>query len=179
MKNFVFKIAVVLFISSSFFSCSSDDSAVSCPEGFTGQYCETKITPSKIFINEIVIRNFPLVTNDLEFWDNGEDNSNEYPDVFLILGSGNDLLLFSDYIVDADENTGHISITPSQPIEIVNVLSQYTIGIFDFDGGENFQEMAYENFNIYKPTDVGFPELITIHKPSQYFIADVYISYQW
>lgn len=181
MKNFVTKIASVLFISSLFLSCSSDDATtISCPDGFTGQYCETKLTPSKIKITKVVVRSWPFLYDNSEPWDNGEDGSDIYPDVFIAVGyAPNTILSLSDYVIDAYETSGDLIYTFNQPLELPNIYFNYSLGLFDYDGGDEYEFMTEQTFNVYRDSDLYFPEYITVSKISEYLVADIYLSYEW
>lgn len=171
----------MLFVSSLFFGCSSEDTSdVSCPDGFTGQFCQTKLTPTKIKITKVVVRSWPLLYNNSQPWDNGEDGSDIYPDVFIAIGyAPNTILSLSDYVIDAHETSGNLIYTFNQPLELPNIYYNYSLGLFDYDGGNEYEFMNEQIFNVYKSSDLNFPEYVTVNNVSQYLIADVYLSYEW
>lgn len=162
----------------SLLGCSSDDSG-DCPQGLTGSNCNTKITPSKMTITKIVIKNYPLLKESFEFWDTGEDTSESEPDILVALSFGNETLYNNEYALDADGS--EISFTINPPLELADIDEDIVgIAILDYDGTiENSEVMAGGLFQLYSSQGTDFPSVITLTDPSQPFIADIHVAYEW
>lgn len=177
MKKHFLKAAVLTAVLS-ITGCSSDDSSPTCPNGYQGPNCDAKITPSKIKINKVVIRSFPIITNDLKNWDNGEDTSGSLPDIFFILSNLPQVLKTSDFVIDAEIGSDPTYVM-SPPVEINNVLSEYQFGLYDYDGGSiaDSQNMAVGTVKFYNPDALTFPEIYTVS--GQGLIVDFHLTYEW
>jgi hypothetical protein len=177
MKNFVLKSAMLMMLVS-LLGCSSDDSS-DCPQGLTGSDCNTKITPSKMIITKIVIKNYPLLKESFEFWDTGEDNSGVEPDILVAMSFGNQTIYNNEYLSDADGS--EISFTINPPLELAEINENIVgLSILDYDGSiENSEFMAGVLFQLYSTQGTDFPAVITVTDSSRPFSADLHVTYQW
>ncbi|MCW3120459.1 MAG: hypothetical protein JWM28_4541 [Chitinophagaceae bacterium] len=149
----------------------------SCPEGFSGVDCSTKITPTKMFINKIVLKQFPA-TNAGSYWDNNEDTSGHNPDVFFELVNTQGAV-YTDYQTDV---SGQTTILIPNQFTLTNITGEYLLSAYDYDGGEivNSDLIASQYFHIYNSAaSSGFPSIITVTNAAESFSADVYVTYQW
>jgi hypothetical protein len=163
--------------------CSSDsDSEPTCPQGFTGSDCMTKITPSKIMINKVVIRAFPNLTPPGALWDTNEDTSEDWPDLMFIIKQGNTPIYItpsSSIAVDVQPSQ-QVTFNISPALEITEPLDAYGIELADYDGSlESSDLMVNYFFGIYDPTTNSFPDHVTITDAAQLFQADFYMTYAW
>lgn len=180
MKKFMFKSVLVLMISSSIFSCSSDDSETTeptiCSTGYTGTDCTTQITPTRIIISKIRVKMFPN-TNSGSNWDVGSA-----PDIFVRLGRGDGsastvTLFTSDYISDAlSDGTNFFDFTPSTPIELLFPTQQHALLLGDYDSSSANELMGGLVFNPYSSTN-GFPTTITLNNSSIPLRFELTVSY--
>lgn len=156
--------------------CSSDDST-SCPQGFTGPGCLTKIAPSKIKITKVVVSQYPTAEGTSS-WDSGEDTSGAAPDIWFAIGQSTTLLAHSDYVIDA---SGAQTFMFSTPYEVPNIYSIYGFYLYDFDGGnlDNSENMAEKDFNVYNSADLNFPEYVSVVSIADGLRAEVYLAYEW
>jgi hypothetical protein len=180
MKNYLLKSIYVLIIAASILSCSSDDSH-ECSTGFTGSNCDIKITPTKIKINRIDIKDFPQ-NNGSSTWDNGEDTSGNNPDLLFVIKEGNNpiyLLPLDQIGVDATNILDYMQmIIPG--LEIINPNAAYGIELYDYDGTLASSDLMVNHFfALYDPTTHTFPDHITISNSAQHFEADIYMTYEW
>jgi len=143
-----------------------------CSTGWTGSDCSTQVTPSKIQINKIVIRDFPQYDNG-STWD-----LNSGPDIFVKFALGSNVI-YTQPTVFQDASSGHsLTLTPSQPIIVTSPLSRYAIYLYDYDSGfgGNNDYMGGVEFNIYSSTN-NFPGVVTASYGS--IKVDFYITYNW
>lgn len=181
MKNLIFKAALSLALLISLTNCSSDSDdpiITECPIGYTGTNCDIPITPKKIKISKIVLRLVPYVDSNSNTWDNWLDDTDVWPDVFTAIASSTQTLLISDVVYDVNQDSGYLTITPNQPLEMPSVNQVYALGVFDYDGGEDYETMSETYFSLYDPSK-GFPQYITVVNNSQPTIADIYLTYEW
>ena len=171
-----------------FSGCSSDNDSepeqMICPNGFTGSDCSTKLTPSKIFINKVVIQAFPGVTPSGELWDTGEDTSEFRPDLLILIKQGTAgtpiyITPLENIKVDANPSSDY-TFTISPGLVITQPLDLYGIEVGDFDGSiESSDLMVNKSFNVYDAETNGFPSFITITDAATTFQAQIYLSYVW
>lgn len=180
MKKFIFKSVLLLIVSTSLLSCSSDDSETTapivCPTGYTGTDCTTQVTPTRIVISKIRVKLFPN-TNAGSNWDVGSA-----PDIFVRLGRGDGsastvTLFTSDYISDAlSDGTNFFDFTPSTPIELLFPTQQHAIILGDYDSTSSNEFMGGLVFNPYNSTG-GFPSTITVNNSSIPLRFELTVSY--
>ena len=206
MKTVLSRLSV-LIIAFLFFNCSSDsgdtpsgytpcvpitclnggtsapDCGCNCPIGFTGSDCSTQIAPIKILITQIKVKNFPnKKTDGYTTWDDYVFSSYNSPDIFPFLTLGSiDLyqgIAYQDVISNGNGTDNYIW-TPSTPIQIVAINSQFTINLYDDDfGSPSYEIMGGCNFYIYNSTG-GFPKIITLSNPSSSYKFELTVSYVW
>lgn len=138
--------------------CQNDgeciDGACDCKEGWTGVRCAEQVTPEKIFIKYIEVKNFPA-TNGGDPWD---PSSN--PDIYVGLYDINDnpIEIFSPY-ADADpDSTYRFTFNPE--LEIIDMNAQYKLALFD-DDNQAYDFMAGIQFPVYGVAR-GFPDPLLI-----------------
>ncbi|GEC77711.1 hypothetical protein [Flavobacterium aquatile] len=180
MKKFIFKSVLLLIVSTSLLSCSSDDSEPTeplvCPTGYNGIDCTTQITPTRIVISKIRVKLFPN-TNGGNNWDIGSA-----PDIFVRLGIGDGsastvVLFTSDYIADAvSDGTNFFDFTPNTPIELLFPTQQHAIILGDYDSTSSNEFMGGLVFNPYNSTG-GFPTTITVNNSSIPLRFELTVSY--
>jgi hypothetical protein len=162
---------------------SRPDCGCDCPIGFTGPNCSTQITPSKILITKIKVKNFPNKKPDgVTTWDDFLFTSFNSPDIFPFLTVGSTSLFQGDDIQDAISNgngTDNFTWTPSTPIEIISINSQYTLNLYDEDAGEpGYEFMGGFNFPLYNSTG-GFPTTLNISNATSPYKFELTVSYVW
>lgn len=165
MKNFIFKSVFLLIVTTSFFSCSSDDSdksePVVCPIGYTGTNCTSQITPTKIIVSKIRVKYFPN-TNNGSNWDVGSP-----ADIFVRLGRGDGTsstvtLYTSNPITDAiSDGVTNFDFVPAVPIELLFPTQQHALLLGDYDSTSANELMGGLLFTPYSTTN-GFPTTITV-----------------
>ena len=192
----------MLLIIALFFGCSKDDSSSSCtpiaclnggvstpdcgcdcPIGFTGPNCSTQVTPTKILITKIKVKNFPNKKPDgVTTWDDFIFTSYNSPDIFPFLTLGSITLFQGSYFQDAISNgnsTDNFTWIPSAPIDIIAINSQLTLDLYDDDAGSpGYEFMGGFNFYLYNSTE-GFPTTITISNSTSPYKFELTLSYVW
>jgi hypothetical protein len=160
---------------------SRPDCGCDCPIGFTGPNCSTQITPSKILITKIKVKNFPNKELDgVTTWDEFLITSFNSPDIFPLLTLGSTILFRGDDLQDAISNsngTDNFTWTPSTPIEIISINSQYSLELYDEDTGLEYEFMGGWNFYIYNSTG-GFPTTRTVGAAGP-VTFELTLSYVW
>jgi hypothetical protein len=201
MKNCIKGLSMLLIIAL-FFGCSKDDSSSSCtpiaclnggvstpdcgcdcPIGFTGPNCSTQVTPTKILITKIKVKNFPNKKPDgVTTWDDFIFTSYNSPDIFPFLTLGSITLFQGSYFQDAISNgnsTDNFTWIPSAPIDIIAINSQLTLDLYDDDAGSpGYEFMGGFNFYLYNSTE-GFPTTITISNSTSPYKFELTLSYVW
>lgn len=202
MKNCIKGLSILFFVAL-FFGCSKDDSSSTpactpiaclnggvsrpdcgcdCPIGFTGPNCSTQITPTLILITQIKVKNFPnKKTDGVTTWDSVPlFPSYNSPDIFPFLTLGSTSLFQGTAIQDVISNgTDNFTWSPSTPIQITDISSQYSLVLWDEDGGSSF---TYENmggwyFYIYNSAG-GFPNTKTVGAAGP-VTFELTLSYVW
>ena len=201
MKNCIKGLSMLLMIAM-FFGCSKDESSSSCtpiaclnggvstpdcgcdcPIGFTGPNCSTQVTPTKILITKIKVKNFPNKKPDgLTTWDDYFVTSYNSPDIFPFLTLGSITLFQGSAFQDVISNgngTDNFTWIPSTPIEIVAINSQLTLDLYDDDAGSpGYEFMGGFNFYLYNSTG-GFPTTITLSNSTSLYKFELTLSYVW
>ncbi len=166
----------MLIMSVALLGCSGSDDSTNCPQGFTGGDCSQKITPTAMYINKIVIKNYPS-SNGGNDWDNGEDTSGDNPDMFFVLQSGDQTIYSNEYKTDC---TGVQTYVLTSPIGADDVASTISISVWDFDGGDpqtNSVFMSGAAFMLYDAAAFDFPTIRSVVGTN--FEADIYVTYEW
>jgi hypothetical protein len=202
MKNCIKGLSMLLMIAM-FFGCSKDDSSSSCtpiaclnggvstpdcgcdcPIGFTGPNCSTQVTPTKILITKIKVKNFPNKKPDgVTTWDDFIFTSYNSPDIFPFLTLGSITLFQGSDFQDAISNgngTDNFTWIPSTPIEIVAINSQFSLDLYDKDIPTALPPNEFMGgwyFYVYNPTG-GFPTTKTVGAAGP-VTFELTLSYVW
>lgn len=191
----------MLLIITLFFGCSKDESSSSCtpiaclnggvstpdcgcdcPIGFTGPNCSTQVTPTKILITKIKVKNFPNKKLDgVTTWDEFLITSLNSPDIFPFLTLGSISLFQGADLQDVISNgngTDNFTWNPTTPIQIVAINSQFTINLYDADlGNPGYEFMGGWDFYIYNSSG-GFPTTRTVGAAGP-VTFELTLSYVW
>ena len=179
---------VFLAMSMSFFwSCSEDDKCDSeclhggicisgscdCTDGYTGDNCVLQITPSAIQITKIEILEWPVVDANGMPWDVSSN-----PDLILEVEYDSDILWRnSTYILDADPNVMHeIKPTPKLVLK-KELLTYYTIYLYDHDDLDEDDFMGGLLFVPYNLTN-DFPSTMILDAGGN-VVFKIHLSYTW
>ena len=162
---------------------SRPDCGCDCPIGFTGPNCSTQVTPTKILITKIKVKNFPNKKPDgVTTWDDFIFTSYNSPDIFPLLTLGSITLFQGSYFQDAISNgngTDNFTWIPSTPINIIAINSQFTLILRDDDAGSpGYEIMGGFNFYLYNSTE-GFPTTISISNSTSPYKFELTVSYVW
>ena len=162
---------------------SRSDCGCNCAIGFTGPDCSTQISPTKILITQIKVKNFPnKKTDGITTWDSYLLTSYNSPDIFPFLTLGSASLYQGAAIQDVISNgngTDNFTWTPSTPIPITSIYSQYTLNLYDEDAGTpGYEIMGGFNFPLYNSTG-GFPTTITLSNLTSPYKFELTVSYVW
>lgn len=183
MKKLLFSSVLVLMMSVTFFSCSSDSNSptpVPCSQGYTGINCSTQIQPSKIKITKIRVTSFPNLTPGGNNWDAFAAPGWENPDIFPVLFTDNGTIgLYSGLPKSDVYSNGNdvYDFIPASPIVITDVTKQLTLNLYDEDNG-SIEFMGGWNFYPYSSTG-GFPTLLNIGFGSGTVKYQLTLTYEW
>ncbi len=159
---------------------STSNCGCTCPIGFTGTNCSTQVTPTKILITKITVKNFPNRKPDGLTWDNFVFTSYNSPDIFPFLTLGSTTLYQGDFMSDVisnGNNTDNFTWTPTTPIQIILINSQYTLNLYDSDvSGSEF--MGGFNFTPYSSTG-GFPGTLILSNSTSSYKFELSLTYVW
>lgn len=163
---------------------STSDCGCTCPIGFTGSNCSTQITPTKILITKITVKNFPNKKPDgVSTWDSTPFFTN--PDIFPIItfdASGTTYELFKGTaiqdVISNGNGTDNFSWTPSTPIQLVAINSQFSIILYDEDSASTKEFMGGFNFIPYNSTG-GFPTTVIMSNPNGSYKFELSLMYVW
>tara|TARA_B100000963_G_scaffold302195_1_gene275035 strand:- start:170 stop:838 length:669 start_codon:yes stop_codon:yes gene_type:complete len=143
-----------------------------CPEGYTGSDCSQQVTPNKIKINKIVVKDFPPTDNGAG-WDliSGPDI---YPEIY---DPQNNLLYSSStYFPDADPQIDYdFDCSPS--VDLTDPNAQYIFQLMDYDTGSD-DWMGSIGFTPYYSTN-GFPSVLTYSVNTNGLSFDLHVTYTW
>lgn len=168
-----------------FLGCSSDSDSISpsptpCPQGYTGTYCNTPITPSKIKITKFKVTNFPNFEDNGANWDLPPNVT--YPDIYLQFDSSvMNSTIYNDVLSNGSNSFNFIL---STPIEITTVNNLHTIYLGDWDLSDNPSSsndlMAQIDFYPYQAIN-GFPTTLTLveNSTSSAFKVELTLIYEW
>jgi hypothetical protein len=162
---------------------SNSNCGCNCTIGFTGPNCSNQITPTKILITQIKVKNFPnKKTDGVTTWDDYLVTSLNSPDIFPFLTLGSINLFQGAALQDVISNgngTDNFTWNPTTPIQIVAINSQFTINLYDADlGNPGYEFMGGYNFNLYNSTG-GFPTTITLSNSTSPYKFELTVSYVW
>jgi hypothetical protein len=144
-----------------------------CPDGYAGPDCSQQITPNKIKINKIVVKDFSSTDNGAG-WDltSGADI---YPEIY---DPQNNLLYSSStYFSDANPQIDYdFDCSPS--VDLTDPNAQYTIQLMDYDdiGSDDWMGGLY--FTPYYSTN-GFPSVLTYSGNTNGLSFDLHVTYTW
>lgn len=166
-------------MSMSFFGCSSDsDSSTTtptpCPQGYTGPNCTTEITPSKIKITKIRIKQFP---------NNIADSGLSNPDIFIDFYKSNSLIYtsYSNYFLNANgDGSMNYDYTFITPYESTSISTIFRLDLIDYDTSTTEELMNSFFFSPYTYTQgLGFPTSFNIQDSSGAYKAEIFVTYEW
>lgn len=162
---------------------SRPDCGCDCAIGYTGPNCSTQISPTKILITQIKVKNFPnKQTDGVTNWDSYFVTSLNSPDIFPLLALGSASLYQGVAFQDVTSNgngTDNFTWIPSTPIQIISINSQHTLTLYDEDAGTpGYQFMGGFNFYLYNSTG-GFPSTITLSNATSPYKFELTVSYVW
>ena len=164
---FIFSMFAILFMN----SCGK-----TCTEGFRGRNCDIEITPTKVSITKVTVKNFSALAQNLSNWDLGS-SADIYP---VITGQdiSNVVWTSNTYYDDALPGLNY-SFTPVSEVELIYPTMLYTVGIYDFDGGTVFNEDDLVGSVQFKPYQQGltFPKVISF--TSGETSVDLEVKYYW
>jgi hypothetical protein len=154
-----------------FISCGK-----TCPEGFRGRNCDIEITPTKVAITKVVVKNFTPLDPALAQWDVGSG-----PDIYPVITGENIANVVWTSIVRYDNAVAgnQYVFTPTTEVELIYPTLFYNVGIYDFDGGTVFNEDDFVGSVSFKPYQPGlsFPEVINFSAGNTN--VDLYVKYTW
>lgn len=197
MKNFSFKSILygflVVFTS---MSCSSDSDSNSCPtiacqnngifvncecncpDGYSGIDCGNQITPTRIKVTKIRVKNFPNLNSSGFEWD-GVDG----PEIFVRLGqgSGSNVNLVYDsgvYPNAVSDGVTNFDFIPTSNVYITSPLVTHTIILGDFDTINSHDLMGGFTFTPYNSLN-HFPSSIVLQDLTIPLSFELFLSYEW
>lgn len=161
---------------------STSNCGCNCPIGFTGSNCSTQVTPTKILITKITVKNFPNKKPDNSTWDDYLLTSYNSPDIFPLLSLGSISLYQGDIksdVISNGNNTDNFIWTPTVPIQIISINSQHTLNLYDSDAGTpGFEFMGGFNFIPYSSTG-GFPTTLILTSSTSSYKFELSLMYVW
>jgi hypothetical protein len=145
-----------------------------CPQGYTGANCSQQITPKKITITKIQVTKFPATKVGGAGWD-----LTSGPDIYPVISKGTTLIWKSPInFTDANSSLTY-DFTPSPNIDLTSPTDQYTIELFDYDGGIVADDwMGGLYFIPYSITN-NFPPIITIDATGSVVTFKIFVTYSW
>lgn len=132
MKKFIFKLALVLTISTSLLGCSSDDSNTDLNPIENPN--PTPQVPKKIRISKVTILQFPALNPLGDWWDFWAVGTAKNPDIYLKLTQGNTTLYQSSVVDDADYTQTYYD-TFSPPLILSKLSDIHDFSLYDEDSG--------------------------------------------
>ena len=195
MKKFLLKTALVTILFLAFSGCSSDsDSSCTpipcynggvsnsncgcdCPQGYAGDNCSIEITPTKITITKIRIKQFPNSAT-------GGDDLGTNPDLFISLDKAStNIYVASSYYENANGN-GSIFYDFNMPSGIFSTSTStiFTLRFWDYDNPpiNDNDLMTTLYFSPFVSTEgLRFPSSFNIQDSSGQYRAEVFVIYEW
>lgn len=180
MKTSIFKSVSLLIMFTILSGCSSDSNSslpnpTPCPQGYTGLNCATEITPTKITITKIRIKQFPNNGG-------GTDDLGTNPDLFISLDkSSSNVFVAGSYFNDANGNgTMNYDFPMLSGINSTSTSTIFKLDFWDYDNTSNNDLMNSIYFSPYSSTQgLGFPTSFNIQDSSGAYKAEVFVSYEW
>ncbi|HBX50298.1 MAG: hypothetical protein A2275_10445 [Bacteroidetes bacterium RIFOXYA12_FULL_35_11] len=139
-----------------------------CSLGYTGESCQTQVTPSKIKIDYIKIDSFPTFING-HTWDVSDG-----PDLFISIYKDS-LLIYQSLVNNNATNTRDYYFYPNPVIEIKDMSANYTVKLFDDDIDFDHDLMG-DLSHKYSSTG-GFPTSISSTKNGVKIVMN--FTYSW
>lgn len=182
MKTSIFKSVSLLIMFTTFSGCSSDSyssspNPVSCPQGYTGTNCLTEITPSKITITKIRIKQFPNNGG-------GTDDLGTNPDIFISLDkSSTNVFVAGSYFNNADgSGATNYDFPMLSSVNSASISTIFKLDFWDYDSPPTNSNdlMSTIYFSPYVNTQgLGFPASFNIQDSSGVYKAEVFVTYEW
>lgn len=197
MKTIFKNLSVIIVVVMLFVGCSSDsettpcvpisclnggtstaDCGCDCPQGFTGSNCSTIITPTKVIINQVIVKSFNNYDSSGLLW----DLTNE-ADIYVKINRGTSVIYDSPTFFSnaVDSSNTNYTFTLSPVLEISQVNTPLVISLWDYDLGDtpsndddNMGSAAFFPFN-----GTSFPSVITVTDPSTPTTFEIHLSYVW
>lgn len=134
-----------------------EDGSCDCSNGYKGDYCENEKQPSSIEITKIKVRDWPFYTNNGEEWDYWSC----CPEMYVELVNNAEVTKLSANHVD-DANKGKTyTYTSDLPYQVVDVSSEYTLELWDYDESSADDYMGGVYFTFYNEGN-DFPNSLEI-----------------
>ena len=152
-----------------------------CPLGYTGSNCSTQVTPSKVIINEAIVKVFPNDNNG-EFWDLAIPNVEDaLPDVYITFQNSDldviyDSPTFYENAISGGDTFFEFTLTPA--LELTAFSDPYLVNIWDFDINSDDDFMTSFGFFVYTSGN-NFPDVITVVSQSNEILVDLEVAYEW
>jgi hypothetical protein len=198
----LFKISAFVLLTLNFLGCSSDssddpcvpitclnngvsnsDCGCDCPQGYSGTNCSLEITPTKIKITKIRIKQFSNLNLDGFLWD-GTNRA----DIYIKLYKPTTNLIFTSSFYTANANgdgTSFYDEVFNPQIESTLSSSIFKMELIDYDGddfldtnGDDLMHTA--TFSTYVETQgSNFPNSFEIKDSSQQLTVEVFVTYEF
>lgn len=154
---------------------SNSNCGCDCPQGYTGNNCSLEITPTKITITKIRVKQFPNSAS-------GVDDLGTNPDLFLSLDKSSTNVYVSDsYYPDANGNgsAAYDFIMPSG-IFSTSISTIFALSFWDYDDNSDNDLMNTIFFSPYTSTvNLKFPSSFNIQDSNGQYKAEVFVTYEW
>jgi hypothetical protein len=146
-----------------------------CPEGYTGSDCSQQVTPNKIKINKIVVKDFPQTDNNGAGWD-----LTSGADIYPVIYDQNSNLLYPlniSYYENANPSESYdFDCIPT--VDLNDPYNQYSIDLMDYDQTSSDDFMGGLYFTPYNNTN-GFPSVLTYSSSINGLSFDLHVTYTW
>lgn len=130
------------------------EGSCSCPSGWTGELCQTQMTPTALHIKKIIVNQFP----------DGNFDSFSSPDIYVAISEG-EVIDNNEFTTDYYEDVIEGNSYEFEGTTLTNVSSFYTVSIYDYDELDADDSMSGI---IFKPIDnvLNFPPTIVLNNTS-------------
>lgn len=125
----------------------------SCPVGFTGPDCGTRIVPSSITIRNIAVTDFPLTDNSGGAWDLSSGG-----DIYVRVEQGG--ILIGETITLSDVITTPVSYQTN--FILIKSPESVCLRLFDYDSFDSDDFIGGVCFDPFDSSNTGFPETINL-----------------